>query len=102
MTVLKKDFESTFKEGFRLGVRLVRAKILYAQATDARQLGDIQMSEFYVGAAKQWSDLAHNAGRKFCPEVALDPEQPVFDFGDPERLIDSEPDKDEFDVRKAG
>ena len=102
MTVLKKDFESTFKEGFRLGVRLVRAKILYAQAADARQLGDIQMSEFYVGAAKQWSDLAHNAGRKFCPEVALDPEQPVFDFGDPERLIDSEPDKDEFDVRKAG
>ena len=102
MTVLKKDFESTFKEGFRLGVRLVRAKILYAQAADARQLGDIQMSEFYVGAAKQWSDLAHNAGRKFCPEVALEPEQPVFDFGDPERLIDSEPDKDELDVRKAG
>ena len=100
--ILKKDFESTFKEGFRLGVRLVRAKILYAQAADARQLGDIQMSEFYVEAAKQWSDLAHNAGRKFCPEVALEPEQPVFDFGDPERLIDSEPDKDELDVRKAG
>ena len=100
MTVLKKDFESTFKEGFRLGVRLVRAKILYAQAADARQLGDIQMSEFYVGAAKQWSDLAHNAGRKFCPEVALEPEQPVFDFGDPERLIDNKP--DEVDVRKVG
>ena len=100
--ILKKDFESTFKEGFRLGVRLTRAKILYAQAADARQLGDTQMSEFYVEAAKQWSDLAHNAGRKFCPEVALDPEQPVFDFGDPERLIDSEPDKDELDVRKAG
>ena len=100
--ILKKDFESTFKEGFRLGQRMVRAKILYAQAADARQLGDIQMSEFYVGAAKQWSDLAHNAGRKFCPEVALEPEQPVFDFGDPERLIDSEPDKNEFDVRKAG
>ena len=100
--ILKKDFESTFKEGFRLGVRLTRAKILYSQVADSRQLGDIQMSEFYVGAAKQWSDLAHNAGRKFCPEVALDPEQPVFDFGDPERLIDSEPDKDEFDVRKAG
>ena len=45
------------------------------------------------------SDLAHNAGRKFCPKVALDPEQPVFDFGDPEKIIDSEP---ELDVRKAG
>ena len=100
--ILKKDFESTFKEGFRLGQRMVRAKILYAQATDARQLGDTQMSEFYLDAAKQWSDLAHNAGRKFCPEGALEPEQPVFDFGDPERLIDSEPDKDELDVRKAG
>ena len=102
MTLLKKDFESTFKEGFRLGQRLVRAKILYAQAKDARELGDTVMATFYAEAAKQWSDLANNAGRKFCPEVALDPEQPVFDFGDPERLIDSEPDKDEFDVRKAG
>jgi len=100
--ILKKDFESTFKEGFRLGQRMVRAKILYAQATDARQLGDVAMATFYADCAKQWSDLAHNAGRKFCPEVALEPEQPVFDFGDPERLIDSEPDKDEFDVRKAG
>ena len=99
MTLLKKDFESTFKEGFRLGLRLVRAKVLYAQAADARQLGDTQMSDFYAGAAKQWSDLAHNAGRKFCPKVALDPEQPVFDFGDPEKIIDNEP---ELDVRKAG
>ena len=99
MTILKKDFESTFKEGFRLGVRLTRAKILYAQAADSRQLKDTQMSEFYAGAAKQWSDLAHNAGRKFCPKVALDPEQPVFDFGDPEKIIDNEP---ELDVRKAG
>jgi len=100
--ILKKDFESTFKEGFRLGQRMVRAKILYAQASDARQLGDEAMATFYADCAKQWSDLAHNAGRKFCPEVALESEQPVFDFGDPERLIDSEPDKDEFDVRKAG
>ena len=100
--ILKKDFESTFKEGFRLGQRMVRAKILYAQASDARQLGDVAMATFYADCAKQWSDLAHNAGRKFCPEVALEPEQPVFDFGDPERLIDSEPDKDELDVRKAG
>ena len=101
--ILKKDFESTFKEGFRLGVRLTRSKILYAHATDSTQLGDTQMSEFYQGAAKEWSDLAHNDGRKFCPEVALEPEQPVFDFGDPERIIDSEPaDTDELDVRKAG
>ena len=97
--ILKKDFESTFKEGFRLGLRLVRAKVLYAQAADARQLGDTQMSDFYAGAAKQGSELAHNAGRKFCPKVALDPEQPVFDFGDPEKIIDNEP---ELDVRKAG
>ena len=97
--ILKKDFESTFKEGFRLGLRLVRAKVLYAQAADARQLGDTQMSDFYAGAVKQWSDLAHNAGRKFCPKVALDHEQPVFDFGDPEKIIDNEP---ELDVRKAG
>ena len=102
MTLLKKDFESTFKEGFRLGQRLVRAKILYVQAKDARELGDTAMATFYAEAAKQWSDLAHNAGRKFCPEVALEPEQPVFDFGDPEKIIDSEPDENQFDVRKAG
>ena len=100
--ILKKDFESTFKEGFRLGVRLVRAKILYAQAADARQLGDTQMSEFYLDSAKQWSDLAHNAGRKFCPEGALNPEQPEITIGDPEKIIDSDPDIDQFDVRKAG
>ena len=102
MTLLKKDFESTFKEGFRLGQRLVRAKILYAQARDARELGDTHMSKFYAEAAKQWSDLAHNAGRKFCPEGALEPEQPMLDFGDPEKIIDNKPDKYQFDVRKVG
>ena len=98
MTLLKKDFESTFKEGFRLGVRLTRAKILYAQAKDARQLSDTQMTEFYADAARQWSDLAHNSGRKFCPEGAHEPGQPSFDVGDPEKIIDTEPD---LDVRKA-
>ena len=102
MTTLKKDFESTFKAGVRLGVRLTRSKILYAQATDSTQLGDTQMSEFYQGAAKEWSDLAHNAGRKFCPEGALEPEQPMLDFGDPEKIIDNKPDKYQFDVRKVG
>ena len=102
MTLLKKDFESTFKEGFRLGQRLVRAKILYVQAKDARELGDTAMATFYAEAAKQWSDLAHNAGRKFCPEGALNPEQPEITIGDPEKIIDSEPDENQFDVRKAG
>ena len=97
--ILKEEFERTFKEGFRLGVRLTRAKTLLAQAQDAKQLGDIQMSEFYAEAAKQWTDLAHNAGRKFCPKVAKNSEQPIFDFGDPEKIIDTEP---ELDVRKVG
>ena len=103
--ILKEEFEKTFKEGFRLGVRLTRAKHLYTQANDARTLGDEVMATFFAESAKQWSDLAHNAGRKFCPEVARDPEQPSFDFGDPEKIIDSEPadlNEPELDVRKVG
>ena len=97
--ILKEEFEKTFKEGFRLGVRLTRSKVLLAQAGDARKLGDVAMATFYADCAKQWTDLAHNSGRKFCPDVAKQPEQPTFDFGDPEKIIDSEP---ELDVRKAG
>ena len=37
--ILKEEFEKTFKEGFRLGVRLTRSKALLAQASDARKLG---------------------------------------------------------------
>ena len=36
--ILRKDYEATFKEGFRLGVRLTRAKECYVRATDARAL----------------------------------------------------------------
>ena len=97
--ILKEEFEKTFKEGFRLGVRLARSRALYTQAQDARRLGDVAMATFYADCAKQWIDLAHNSGRKFCPERAKDPEQPAFDFGDPEKIIDTE---HELDVRKAG
>ena len=97
--ILKEEFEKTFKEGFRLGVRLTRSKALLAQASDARKLGDVVMATFYADCAKQWTDLAHNSGRKFCPDVAKQPEQPTFDFGDPEKIIDSEP---EPDVRMVG
>jgi len=34
--------------------------------------------------AQEWNDLARNAGRKFCPTAAHEPEQPAFDFGDVE------------------
>ena len=97
--ILKEEFEKTFKEGFRLGLRLTRSKVLYAQAADARKLGDEVMATFYAESAKQWIDLAHNSGRNFCPDVAKEPEQPFLDFGDPEKIIDAEP---ELDVRKVG
>ncbi len=79
---LKNDYEATFKEGFRLGLRLTRAKECYAKAADAKELGDITMSDFFLDAARQWMDLARNAGRRFTPAVAHEPEQSAFDFGD--------------------
>ena len=42
---LKRDYEMTFKEGLRLGLRLTRAKECYAKAADAKELGDITMSD---------------------------------------------------------
>jgi|TARA_Y100001963_G_scaffold31902_1_gene44005 hypothetical protein len=89
--ILKTDYETTFKEGFRLGVRLTRAKDCYRRAADAKQLGDTTMYTFYLDAAKQWMDLAKNCGRKFTPTVAHDPKQSTFDFGDQELLIHNEP-----------
>ena len=32
--------------------------------------------------ALEWSNLANNAGRKFTPSAAHEPEQSAFDFGD--------------------
>ena len=89
--ILKKDYEATFKEGFRLGMRKSRATSLYAQAEDSRRLGDKQMADFYLQCAQEWTKLARNSGRKFTPSVAHEPEQPAFDFGDPEHLVTHEP-----------
>ena len=80
--ILRKDYEATFKEGFRLGVRLTRAKECYVRAADAKNIGDMEMTEFWLDAGKQWMDLARNAGRKFTPTAAHEPEQSAFDFGD--------------------
>jgi hypothetical protein len=88
--ILKNDYETTFKEGFRLGVRLTRAKECYVRATDAKSIGDTEMTDFWLDAGKQWMDLARNSGRKFTPIVAHEPEQPAFDFGDRELLLHNE------------
>jgi len=88
--ILRKDYEATFKEGFRLGVRLTRAKECYVRAADAKSIGDMEMTEFWLDAGKQWMDLARNAGRKFTPTAAHEPEQSTFDFGDRELLIHNE------------
>ena len=57
MTVLKKDYEAVFKEGFKLGNRLARAKINIMRASDAKRLGDDVMSSHYEEYAKTWSDI---------------------------------------------
>ncbi len=86
MTVLKKDYEAVFKEGFKLGTRLARAKINLMRANDSRMINDEIMEWHYKEYAKTWMDLAKNCGRKFTPPVAHEPEQPAFDFGDIELL----------------
>ena len=43
MTVLKKDYEAVFKEGFKLGTRLARAKINLMRANDSRMINDEPM-----------------------------------------------------------
>ena len=95
MTVLKKDYEAVFKEGFKLGTRLTRAKINIMRASDSKSLGDLAMTEHYKQYAETWSQLAKNVGRKFCPPVSHAPEQPMLDFGDPEFLEHKYPDKPE-------
>ena len=81
---LKRDYEMTFKEGFRLGVRLTRAKAYIENARDSRRLGDDTMAKLFMEFALEWSNLANNSGRKFTPPVAHEPEQSAFDFGDVE------------------
>jgi len=95
MTILKTDYEAVFKEGFKLGNRLARAKINVIRASDSKALGDMPMTEHYKEYAKTWTDLARNCGRKFCPPVAHASDQPSFDFGDPEFLDHKYSDKPE-------
>ena len=86
MTVLKKDYEAVFKEGFKLGTRLARAKINLMRANDARLIGDEPMSEHHKDYAETWTKLARNCGRKYCPPEAHASSQPTIDLGDPELL----------------
>ena len=79
---LKRDYEMTFKEGFRLGIRLTQAKAYIQNARDAKRMGDTAMADLYMEFAQEWNELARNAGRKFTPAVAHESEQSVFDFGD--------------------
>ena len=44
MTILKKDYEACFKEGFKLGTRLTRSKLSYMKAKDAELVGDKEMA----------------------------------------------------------
>ena len=78
---LKREYEMTFKEGFRLGVRLTRAKAYIENARDAKRLDDDAMAKLFMEFAQDWGELARNAGRKFTPSAAHDPEQSAFDFG---------------------
>ena len=94
MTILKKDYEACFKEGFRLGTRLTRSKISYMKAKDAAILGDEAMAEHYREYGKTWSDLARNSGRKFTPPAAHEPNQMFLDLGDAERF-----EHEQFEIR---
>ena len=98
MTVLKKDYEAVFKEGFNLGTRLARAKINMMRANDSRMINDEPMMKHYQEYAETWTQLAKNCGRKFTPPVAHSPHQPSIDLGDVELLdhkYHEEPEKDE-------
>ena len=79
---LKREYEMTFKEGLRLGIRLTQAKAYIENARDAKRLGDETMAKLFMEFAQEWNELARNAGRRFTPSAAHEPEQPAFDFGD--------------------
>ena len=95
MTVLKKDYEAVFKEGFKLGTRLARAKINLMRANDSRMIGDEPMMKHYQEYAETWTKLAKNCGRKFTPPVAHSLSQPSIDLGDVELLNHKYDDKPE-------
>ena len=62
MTVLKKDYEAVFKEGFKLGTRLARAKINLMRANDSRMIGDEIMEWHYKEYAEthQLDEVTNN------------------------------------------
>ena len=62
MTVLKKDYEAVFKEGFKLGTRLARAKINLMRANDSRMIGGEPMMKHYQEYAETWTQLAKIVG----------------------------------------
>ena len=95
MTVLKKDYEAVFKEGFKLGTRLARAKINLMRANDSRMINDEPMMKHYQEYAETWTKLAKNCGRKFTPPVAHSLSQPSIDLGDIEMLSHKYDDKPE-------
>ena len=95
MTVLKKDYEAVFKEGFKLGTRLARAKINVIRASDSKALGDMPMTEHYKEYAETWTKLARNCGRRFTPPTAHSTSQPSIDLGDVELLNHKYDDKPE-------
>jgi hypothetical protein len=85
--ILKEDYEACFKEGFRLGFRLTRSKMCYYNARNAEGLGDKEMAQLERKSGAEWSALAKNCGRKFTPIAAHEPNQPMLDIGDAEKLI---------------
>jgi len=97
MTTLKPDYEAVFKEGFRLGLRLTRAKVNHEKARECEKLNDAFMADFYKRNAKRWRELAENAGRKFTPSVAHETNQLKLDLGDTE-LLDA---NNTFERKKA-
>ena len=95
MTVLKEDYEAVFKEGFKLGNRLARAKINIMRASDSKSMGDEPMAEHYKEYAETWMKLAKNCGRRFTPPTAHSSRQPTIDLGDVELLDHKYNDKPE-------
>lgn len=90
MTTLKSEFELTFKEGYRFGLRLTRSRMNYERARDCERLGDFEMAELYHENAKTWKELANNSGRQFTPFVAHDSNQLKLDLGDYEHVTKDE------------